>query len=264
VKTCPTCKRSFTDDSLSFCLEDGTPLVSVTQSTDEETLVRPPVKKDYLPAKETIRVSPFQTPGSLPYDSKVSERPVWPWIVAIVGLILLVIIAIAGVAIVGPALIRASKNENQRRPSSTPTPRVVETETPTPEPSSSPEEESDDDMPTDHEEVVSSLKKVEESWTEANIKGDKDALEEILADEYVGGENSHNKREYIDKLTPDSSVRSWELLNLDATRDGKRATMRGTLREERPNGTEVYEFTDKFVWRDHRWQAVSSVTTRVE
>src|SRR6185436_4337952 len=28
MKTCPTCNRTYTDASLNFCLEDGTPLAS--------------------------------------------------------------------------------------------------------------------------------------------------------------------------------------------------------------------------------------------
>src|SRR4029453_8022813 len=28
MKSCPTCNRTYTDASLNFCLEDGTPLVS--------------------------------------------------------------------------------------------------------------------------------------------------------------------------------------------------------------------------------------------
>ncbi len=44
MKTCPTCQSQFTDDTLSFCLQDGTPLVpngsAVTVSFSEhETLV---------------------------------------------------------------------------------------------------------------------------------------------------------------------------------------------------------------------------------
>jgi hypothetical protein len=32
MKTCPTCKRTYTDETLSFCLDDGTPLVAIDQS----------------------------------------------------------------------------------------------------------------------------------------------------------------------------------------------------------------------------------------
>jgi len=121
-----------------------------------------------------------------------------------------------------------------------------------------------DDAPDDEDEAKSQLTKVEEEWTEANVKGDKGALERILAEEYVGGPSSHTKREYIDKLTPDPSIKSWELEDLTVDQSGNRATVHATLRNETEKGTEAYEFTDKFVWRDHRWQAVASKTTRVK
>jgi hypothetical protein len=119
-------------------------------------------------------------------------------------------------------------------------------------------------MPGDEEEVKSQLTRLEEEWTKANVKGDKEALERILAEEYSGGPNSHTKREYIDGLEPDPSIKSWELEDLTVVQDGTRATVKGTLKNETEKGTEVYDFTDKFVWRDRRWQAVSSKTTRVK
>ena len=119
-------------------------------------------------------------------------------------------------------------------------------------------------VPDDEEEVKTQLTRLEEEWTEANVKGDKEALERILADEYAGGANSHTKREYIDGLEPDPSIKSWELEDLTVDQDGTRATVKGTLKNETKKGTEVYEFTDKFVWRDNRWQAVASETTRVK
>jgi hypothetical protein len=42
MKRCPTCQRRYTDDTLNFCLEDGTTLESVTGTTLDETLVLDP------------------------------------------------------------------------------------------------------------------------------------------------------------------------------------------------------------------------------
>ena len=39
MKTCPTCGSAYSDDSLNFCLEDGTPLYT-EDDPDEATLVR--------------------------------------------------------------------------------------------------------------------------------------------------------------------------------------------------------------------------------
>ena len=119
-------------------------------------------------------------------------------------------------------------------------------------------------MPDDEDVVLSQLSKLEEEWTRANVKGDKQALERILADEYVGGPNSHTKRAYIDSLTSDTSIKSWELKDLTVEQDDDRATVHGTLTDETTTGTQVYDFTDTFVWRDHRWQAVESKGSRIK
>ena len=279
MKRCPTCKRTFDDDTLSFCLEDGTPLVrdASSRADSQETLVSPspsvpdpdrsglPPTQAYnqLPGNATIQASRFTVPAGQGYDPGTKPRRVWPWVVAILAILFLVIAAVAMVIVI-PPMLRASKNDN--RPLPTPT-RSVNPTTPTPTteetPTASPAV-AEEDVPDDEDEVKSQLTKIEEEWTEANVKGDKEALERILAEEYVGGPTSHTKREYIDKLTADSSIKSWELQDLTVDQDGARATVHGTLRDETDKGTEVYDFTDKFVWRDHRWQAVASKATRVK
>lgn len=278
MKRCPTCKRTFEDDTLSFCLEDGTPLVrdAASRPDSEETLVSPsPAVRSpdsssglqttqpysHLPGSATIKASPFNVPFDRGYPL-AKQRRIWPWIVAILAILFFVIAAVAMVIVI-PPMLRASNNDNHPVP--TPT-RSVNTPTPPPPeatPAASPAV-AQDDVPDDEDEVKSQLTKLEEDWTEANVKGDKEALERILAEEYVGGSTSHTKREYIDKLTPDSSIKSWELQDLTVDQDEDHATVHGTLKEETDKGTEVYEFTDKFVWRDHRWQAVASQTTSVK
>ena len=272
MKRCPTCKRSFDDDTLSFCLEDGTPLVgdSASRADSQETLVSPsptlptlvsgmPPTLPYNQLPEQGRVNAAQyNAAAQGYGPITKERRTWPWVVAILAILFLVIAAVVIMAVVVPPMLRAANNDN--RPQPTPT-RIASA--PTPSASSSPWLDTDD-ASDDEDEVKSQLTKVEEEWTEANVKGDKEALERILADEYKGGPSSHTKREYIDKLTPDPSIKSWELEDLTVDQNGNRATVHANLRNETNKATEVYEFTDKFVWRDHRWQAVSSKTTRVK
>lgn len=276
MKRCPTCSRSFDDDTLTFCLEDGSPLVreAASRADSQETLVSPsptvpplqsssglPSTRSYnqLPGKGTISASQFNVPAQ-GYGPATKQRRIWPWIVAILAILFLVIAAVVIMAFVIPPMLRTSNNDN--RPQPTPT-RSINTATPTPSPSASPSLGADD-VPDDEDTVKSQLTKLEEEWTEANVKGDKETLERILAEEYVGGPSSHTKREYIDKLTPDPSIKSWELEDLTVDQSGDRATVEGTLRNETEKGTEVYEFTDKFLWRDHRWQAVASKTTHVK
>jgi hypothetical protein len=257
---------------LSFCLEDGTPLIreSAGRADSQETLVSPsppvpppetsgmPATRTYgqLPGKATVAVSQINAPVAQP--SAPPPRRTWPWVVAILAIVFIVIGGIVIAAIVIPPMLRASRDDNRAQP--TPV-RPESTATPTPK--ASPAEEADD-VPDDEDAVLSQLTKLEDEWTQANVKGDKQALEKILADEYSGGANEHNKREYIDSLTPDPSIKSWALKDLTVDQNGDRATVHGTLSEEKTSGTEVYTFVDKFVWRDHRWQAVSSHTTSVK
>ncbi|HYG82230.1 MAG TPA: hypothetical protein VD861_17650, partial [Pyrinomonadaceae bacterium] len=35
MKLCPTCQRTYADDALRFCLEDGTPLVGAIESAQD-------------------------------------------------------------------------------------------------------------------------------------------------------------------------------------------------------------------------------------
>ena len=110
---------------------------------------------------------------------------------------------------------------------------------------------------------MSQLTELKKQWTVANLKADKDTLDQILADDYRGGNPAHTKQQYLDEIRPDSTVKSWEFQDLRLDLEGDRATLDGYLRQETTRGTEVYSFTDEFVWRDGRWQATASRTTRV-
>jgi hypothetical protein len=269
MKRCPTCKRAFDDDTLSFCLEDGTPLVADSGPwlDSKGTLVSPrgpamgsegggalPPTQAYsqLPGKPTVSGSPYRSLAA-PYAPK---RKIWPWVIGVLAILSIVVVAIVA-AFTVPGFL-GSKNHNRAEPSPwRPVPSV------TPTPNASPT--STDDVPTDSAEVLAQLTKLEKDWTEANLKGDKEALERILADEYVGNDdNSRTKRKYIDTLKPDTSVENWEINDLTVNQTGDRAVVNGSLKEETSDETYVYDFVDTFVWRDHRWQAVTSHATRVK
>ena len=276
MKSCPTCKKTFADDTLSFCLEDGTPLDSVSAaandpeativSSDSEVTVISPQRREPQPAQPaaprqqqpTIAAPQFSTPYAQSYAAPPKQRSALPWILGLVAVGVLLIVGIVVVIAVIPMVLNSNKQTNNRP---TPTPRRDGNATPTPKSTPS---DNESDVPTDPDEVSAQLKKLEREWTEANIKGDKDALERILADDYVGGEDSHTKQEYLDKLEAETDVESWDLQKLTVEQNGKRATVHGFLIQETSNGTERYEFTDQFVWRDHRWQATGSETTRVK
>src|SRR6185295_14639400 len=121
MKLCPTCKRSYEDDSLRYCLEDGTPLAdqSVGRPDSERTLVLPsasagvaPTQQGRFPGNATAPVSQFQPPFAPPYVSTSRKPRVWPWIVGGLGVLLLVIVVI-GLVVAIPAMFRLAENDNR-------------------------------------------------------------------------------------------------------------------------------------------------------
>ena len=75
MKRCPTCNRTFDDDWLAFCTEDGTTLVE-TQSAQLPS--EPPPTVWIPPALDTSPVSgqkPFDLPGS--YNPPQPVAPGW-------------------------------------------------------------------------------------------------------------------------------------------------------------------------------------------
>ena len=268
MKSCPTCKRTFEDDTLTYCLDDGTPLSGDTQgaSTTDEPIVTPSTQTpggrhlantEYgqLPGKATISATQSQIPNLPQYLASPPKRRRWPWIVAgLVGLFL--IGGVIAAVILIPAMVRNSNNTNGSS---------VATSSPSPVEQSSPAAESNGSTaPTDERLVLQQLTEVEKRWTAANISGDKDALEEILAEDYSSSDAPKTKSDYMDVLKPDPTVKSWELQDLRVRLDGEHATLDGYLRQETTRGTEVFGFTDTFVWRDGRWQANGSRASRVK
>ena len=271
MKSCPTCKRTFEDDTLTYCLDDGTPLSSEAPraSTTEETIVTPSTQThtgrdlastEYgqLPGKATVAATQSQIPNLPQYLASPQPRRTWPWVVAgLAGLFL--IVGVIAAAIIIPAMVRNSNSTNGSS---------VAASSSSPSEQSSPVAESTANKtasaPTDERMVLQQLTEVEKRWTEANIRGDKDTLEEILAEDYASSNAPKTKSEYMNLLKPDSSVKSWELQDLRVRLDGEHATLDGYLRQETTRGPEVFGFTDTFVWRDGRWQANGSRASRVK
>ena len=269
MKRCPTCKRAFEDDSLTYCLDDGTPLTAEVprrpESNDRATpspgeagsRELPPTQYSQLGGKATISASQVQIPSMPSYHAAPPKRRVWPWVIA--GLAILFLLGLVIAAVI--AIPRMMRNSNSNVVTNTDTPSDSPSETYTPKPGDSPAEGA---APTDESVVLSQLTEIEKQWTEANINGDKDAIERILAEEYSSSDSPRNKKEYLDTMKPDSTVKSWELQDLQVELEGDHATLNGYLRQETTRGTEVYGFTDTFVWRDGRWQADGSRASRVK
>lgn len=252
MKRCPTCKRMF-EDTLSFCLEDGTPLVPAGADS-EATLVTP---KSDLPPTQAYNpmpggpASPYQAPQ--PYPATPSpQRRIWPWILAVAAVFLLGVAAIVVVAIILPGMLH-SANDNR-----SPSPSPLASPSPKPSPSSSPTIEVSD-VPTDPEEVQTQLENLESEWERANVEADKATLNRILAREYQGA--GGGKEEYLRTITPHPG-RTWRYRDVELDLDAEKATLTYELDRIDGDNVQTYSYVDTFVWRDHRWQATSSRQVR--
>src|SRR5688500_14073539 len=98
MKRCSTCNRTYTDPNLSFCIDDGTPLTTVT-ADDESTVVSPRANE---PGSDTQwQAAPYQPPSSyVPPGSDGKRRRVWPWVLGIGGAFILGIVAISVAAFI--------------------------------------------------------------------------------------------------------------------------------------------------------------------
>jgi hypothetical protein len=144
MKRCPQCNREYADDSLRFCLEDGTSLVA------SRTRVEPP-PTEILPARP--RATEASEPTIPAYSGTMGSRPAQAenrrsnpiliaGVIAIV-LLLIVLVAIAGIYVIqhsGPTNSNQAINESPTPRRSTPQPTRPGSDdvTPTPSVSSGP------------------------------------------------------------------------------------------------------------------------------
>ncbi len=139
MKRCPSCNRSYTDASLNFCLEDGTPLVAETPPSDPNATKRyppgrdtsePPPTEIYRPDTAIISQTPISQPQPPPQQQQWTPMPavapprkksnaVW-WVlggVAALGIIgiglVVMIIALASMSAANSNNGNLNRNENR-------------------------------------------------------------------------------------------------------------------------------------------------------
>ena len=132
-KHCPTCNRIYTDESLSFCLDDGAFLVApVTAGEDPQKTLR-------FDEPRNTAAMPGQFPSSSVTLPSARKKSVWPWILA--GVVMLLVVSLGIGTLIFIALNDKSStsssggsNSNQSNfnlPTITPT--VAPTPAPTPD-----------------------------------------------------------------------------------------------------------------------------------
>jgi hypothetical protein len=136
MKRCPTCSRNYTDDALSFCLDDGAPLLSVggdaPSSFDPNATLAYPAPRDTTPQPEPTppRVPPpnqtYQPqasnwspgPSQATYPQPARKKSMLPWVLG--GAALLLVLGIGLVVLVAIlAAIGANSNSSQSNRSRT-------------------------------------------------------------------------------------------------------------------------------------------------
>ena len=127
MKQCPACNRSYNDDGLSFCLEDGTPLVHAGADSSFD----PSATLAFTPARETNPppvnlYPPGQTPASPPAPPWSPAPPAYtptpqaarktsatPWIIgAVAAVVVLGIGIVVLLSIIGSQSKESNKNAN--------------------------------------------------------------------------------------------------------------------------------------------------------
>lgn len=288
MRRCPACNRTYTDEKLSFCIDDGTPLVRVIAAADKTTVVSPSSDQvgDDVPRTQSYSPDHWQTPAYQPPGSYVrpdgqSKRRVWPWVVGILAVLLIGVIGLGiAAAIIIPNMMRAASNRkssnlnanfgqgynynsnlnSNTRGSNSNFGNLNENAN-----SDSAAEETS--PPTDGDEVLGALTDLEHEWTVANINADKKKLDRILADDFVGTSSdgkTQGKAEYIRTIERDTTIQKWDFEDLKVNLKGERAKLTGVIKLLIRDEEVEYRFTDKFVWRDGRWQATGSEVTPVK
>ena len=183
----------------------------------------------------------------------VKRRRAWPWIVGILGAFILGVVALMIAAAIFVPRILQSRQANP--------PVIV-----TPEKADPPQNAVDTPAPADETQVLAQLTEIENEWTVANINADRQKLDRILADDYVGQgpDGLQGKKQYLEGIQRDRTTDRWEFDDLKVQLSGNRATLTGKVTFFTRAGEEAFNFVDKFVWRDGRWQATASEIHRIQ
>lgn len=126
MKICPTCRKTYADENLNFCLEDGSVLAYAGSGQAETVIMNPPRPTDPNPAA-------FSQPPTEPAWSnqqQYSMRPkksskTWLWVVGILGLAVL----LCGGGAAG-LLLLASMSDSNRANSGNPIDKPSNTSAP--------------------------------------------------------------------------------------------------------------------------------------
>jgi hypothetical protein len=297
MKRCPSCQRTYEDDSQTFCMNDGTPLVpDAPPPSLDKTMMAGAMSTPPPPPQSFNQGAPqgdwggtpswpanptwSQQPGGLGGAPAAPKKSKLPWILAGVAVLLIGLIGIGGAAAYFLLSKSADENSNSKRGlgfNINKNDKEGNTNSSSSSTSSSNSSEtshsnmnmgdstSEGDMPTDKAVVLKQLYDLEYAWCAADLKADKTAMDRILAPEFVVTNTDgtkQNKQQYLAAMKPDQYFRTCSYSDFSLGQSANYAVIIGynTVKGRDANGafTEKYKFTDTFVWRDGRWQATDS------
>lgn len=256
VKRCPECNRTYSDDTLSFCLADGTLLSAPYENqaarpfSDKANQAPTEMMPEILKQAESTPSPPPTIPISLPPPSRaeferrpsLKKRSIKPW---------LVLGVIAAVLIIG---VMIAVRYNTR---------------------SSGEKEAAESQPVSDEALLAELVSLHQQYYDAYNRGDSATVARVLADDFNGGldeagkpidqdkdGNPINKSQSLAKVKPDPNIAS-NLISQPrlVSRTADSAVVRFTNTVNFKTGTPLTitdEIIGRYVKRAGRWQIVSS------
>lgn len=121
MKICPTCRKTYQDDNLNFCLEDGSILTMASNEPAPTVMMSQPRPTDPntgFGSPQGIQSSFGNDPQYAPQPKKSSKT--WLWVVGILGILLLLC---GGGGILGVIFLASQQNiANNSSPPPTPAP----------------------------------------------------------------------------------------------------------------------------------------------
>src|ERR1041385_2975939 len=126
MKRCPQCNREYADDTLRFCLEDGTSLIGSRSSSEPPpTEILPPRQRPTERSSEPTLPAYHVTPSmAAPPDGPRRANPLLVAGVIAIVLLLIVLVAIAAIYVIQhpPANSNQANAESPTPPRPTPQP----------------------------------------------------------------------------------------------------------------------------------------------
>ncbi len=124
MKQCPTCRTSYTDDSLKFCLADGAVLDSATD--EQPTVIKPA-------GINAVRVEIGSTAASTEAMPRIDPAPTsssGTWLKIALGVVILGLFAIGAVGLIGAVFYYGTGDKEKDITAKSPTPTPTTTATP--------------------------------------------------------------------------------------------------------------------------------------